>query len=712
MDEPMPVPKLPAGYSISNRMYLISGYCPKCVVQMIVLLLLCFVPGHLLAQSHTHFDLDEVVVSGSRSKLEDKSVANVTKLNLDNGTETQGLSLSQKLAGVAGISNFSTGAGIGKPVIRGLSGNRIAVFAQGTRIENQQWGDEHGLGLDENGYEQVEIIKGPASLLYGSDALGGVLYFSDALYAKENSLESTLGSEYNSNTNGWRNTGAFKLSKNHFHWNAFGGYTTHEDYKDGNNDLVPNSRFHTGDFKTSLGYTGEKFISSLKYSFLNEKYGLTELEPDAEPISSGRHLELPYQDLTTHIISSENTYFFENASKLKLNVGYVFNNRKEFEAPSPEERAGGEAALDMNLGTWSYDAKWYSPKINDQWTFTFGSQGMYQTNANKGEEWLIPDATTTDIGLFAVSDYYYSDKSYWQIGLRLDGRKIAGKQHDVEDEAGYFPQFSETYTAFNFSTGIVQSLDENLSLRANFSSGYRAPNMFELLSDGVHEGTNRYEIGNRALKTENSYQVDLSLDYKNEHVELFLNPYFNYIRHYIYLQPSDEILEELPVFYYAQADARLYGGEVGFHFHPHPLDWLHVEGSYSNTFGEKTDHRDLPLMPAQKLNATVRANFSPENSTNKIVRKFSAYLQEQYSLAQNRIAEYETSTPAYNLVNAGLAFEFQFGKQKINLNAAVNNIFNEVYYDHLSRYKQDGIYNMGRNLSFRLSLPFQSALSN
>ncbi|GHT20168.1 TonB-dependent receptor [Bacteroidia bacterium] len=645
--------------------------------QMAIILLLCVMPCTLPAQSHAHYDLEEVVVAGSRSKLEDKSVANVTKLNLSNSAEISGLSLSQKLAGVAGISNFSTGTGIGKPVIRGLSGNRIAVFAQGTRIENQQWGDEHGLGLDENGYEQVEIIKGPASLLYGSDALGGVLYFSDALYAKGNSLEGTLGSEYNSNTNGWRNTGAFKLSKNRFHWNAFGGYTTHEDYRDGNHDAVPNSRFHTGDFKTSLGYTGEKIISSLKYSVLSEKYGL--VAPDEEGA--------PFQKLTTHIISSENTCFFEDASKLKINLGYVFNNRKEFED-------GDIAALDMNLGTFSYDAKWYLPKWNERWTFTLGTQGMYQTNANKGEEMLIPDATTADIGVFGVSEYYYTEKSHWQIGLRFDGRNI-----DSEE-------FTENYTAFNFSTGIVQSLRENLSLRANLSSGYRTPNMFELLSDGVHEGTNRYEIGNRALKTENSYQMDVSLDFKNEHVELFLNPYFNYIRHYIFLQPSDEILEEQPVYYYSQADACLYGGEAGFHFHPHPLDWLHVEGSYSNTFGEKTDHEDLPLMPTQKLNATVRANFSPNNSTSKILRKFSAYLQEQYSFAQNSIAEYETATPAYNLVNAGLAFEFQCGKQKIKFNAAVNNIFNTVYYDHLSRYKQEGIYDRGRNLNLKVSVPF------
>ncbi|MDR3095309.1 MAG: TonB-dependent receptor [Bacteroidales bacterium] len=770
MDRPVVIPKLPRGYRLSDVTCLISGYCPRCLVRMktLVVLLVFFVQGSLFAQhpvkvadrdteqaivgadiyfldsktgttsdvngifsvntknsavlvqisvmgyktflgtltqdestvylEPSHFDLQEVVISGNSSKLQGENVANVVQLNLANNPETQGFSLSQKLEKMAGISNFSTGAGIGKPVIRGLSGNRVAVFSQGVRIENQQWGDEHGLGLDENGYGQVEIIKGPASLLYGSDALGGVLYFADERYAMENSIESVIGSEYNSNTNGWRNTGAFKLSKNRFHWNAFGGYTTHEDYADGNHNVVPNSRFHTGDFKTSLGYTGNKLISSLKYSFLNEQYGLTEIEDDSESVTNGRTPELPFQYLTTHILSSENMYFFDNNSKLKLNVGYVFNQRKEFEHDNGIAETEHAASLQMNLGTFSYDAKWYSPKLHGRWTFTVGSQGMYQINANKGEETLIPDATTADLGVFAVSDYYYSDRSYWQIGLRIDGRSIDSKE------------LTESYAAFNFSTGMYQEWTKNLSFRANLSSGYRAPNMFELLSDGVHEGANRYELGNPTLKTENSYQIDVSLDYKNEHLSVFLNPYFNYIRNYIYLQPLGETRDEQPVYCYTQANAYLYGGETGFHFHPHPLDWLHLEGSYSNTFGERTghpstslsNHQALPLMPSQKINATVRASFSGK----KTLKNYSVYLQNQYAFAQNRVAEYETTTGAYDLVNAGLSFEFQFGQQKILFNAAVSNLFNTAYYDHLSRYKQDGIYNMGRNFNFRIRLPF------
>jgi iron complex outermembrane receptor protein len=203
--------------------------------------------------------------------------------------------------------------------------------------------------------------------------------------------------------------------------------------------------------------------------------------------------------------------------------------------------------------------------------------------------------------------------------------------------------------------------------------------MFELLSDGVHEGTNRYEIGNANLKTENSYQADVSMKYTGEHLELFVNPYFNYIRHFIYLQPA------------------------GFHFHPHPWDWLHFESSFANTFGQNVKRNDLPLMPSQKLNVTIRANISGE----KVIRKFSIWLQEQYSLAQNRVAAYEEPTPAYHLLNAGLSLDLKAGKQKMLLSATLNNILNETYYDHLSRYKQERIYNMGRNVNLQLNLLLQ-----
>ena len=644
-------------------------------------------------------ELQEVIVSGNTSRLQGENVLSVEKLSINNGS-AQGISLADKLASIAGIDNLSTGAGIGKPVIRGLSGNRIAIFSQGIRLENQQWGYEHGLGLEEHGYEQVEIIKGPASLLYGSDALGGVLYFVDERYAKNNSIETAVNTEFNSNSLGFRNNGSFKLSKNHLHLNLFGGYTTHTDYKDGNNNFVENSRFNTGNLKTALGYTGNKFTTSLKYSFLNEKYGLTEAEEHEdeeqdETYKNGRKPFMPYQDLTTHLVSSENTFFFDNVSKLKIDAGYVFNNRKEFEHEHHKtEDEHEEAALNMNLHTFSYNARWYSPRWNERWTQTTGSQGMVQSNSNSGEEILIPDANTYDFGIFAMTDFHYAKKAYWQFGLRFDTRYITSETFDKQ------------YYSFNFSTGIYQPVAENVSFRLNLSSGFRAPNMYELLSNGIHHGTNRYEIGNRELKTENSYQIDASLNYNVKHIEFFINPYFNYIRNYIYLQPTADRIDNIPVFNYMQNDAFLYGGETGFHLHPHPFDWLHIEGSYSNTFGQDTQHNYLALMPSQKINAMISANFYFK----KTVEKFSVYLQNQYSFAQNRIADNETSTPGYNLLNAGVMFEFGVKSQPIQLNISANNILNEAYYDHLSRYKINEIYNMGRSFNVKFVMFLSSKL--
>ncbi|MDR1544210.1 MAG: TonB-dependent receptor [Prevotellaceae bacterium] len=663
-------------------------------------------------------DLQEIVVAGYAAKLQSENVLNVGKVlfNADN----QGINIAEKLTQIAGLDNFSTGTGIGKPVIRGLSGNRIAVFAQGVRLENQQWGDEHGLGLDDNGFEGVEVVKGAASLLYGSDALGGVLHFNDERFANENTIEARLSSEYQTNTSGLRNNAAFKISKNRFHANLFGGYTTHRDYFGGDNVFVPNSRFNTANFKSNFGYTGEKFVTLLKYSYLREKFGLTEIEHEEEEEEeheylNGRTPTLPFQDLTTHILSSENTIFLKNKAKIRLDLGWVFNNRKEFEdehhhheeeAEEEHEEEHEGAALNMNLNTVSYNFRYYSPKFSDKISVIAGVQGMFQSNKNFGEEILIPDAQTTDFGVFAVSDFYYAKKAFLQFGLRYDLRKINSQEQLDENQDVIFEEFNKPFSSFNFSAGIFQPLYKNLSMRFNLSSGFRAPTMYELLSDGVHHGTNRYEKGNAALKTENSYQADLALDFRNEHVELSVNPYFNYFRNYIFLQPHGAEIDGAPAYDYAQQDAVLYGGEAGFHFHPHPLDWMHVDGSYSAVVGNLIGARliaPLPLMPAQKIKTTLRGEFKFK----KIVQKFSVFVNYQYSFAQNRVASYETQTPDYHLFNAGIDLDFKFGKQQLFLNISANNIFNQKYFDHLSRYKDDGILNIGRNFVAKIILPIE-----
>ncbi|MDR2533640.1 MAG: TonB-dependent receptor [Tannerellaceae bacterium] len=665
-------------------------------------------------------ELQEIVAIENSSRLQGENVMNVEKLNLADIT-IPGLSLARKLASVPGLDNLSSGTGIGKPVIRGLSGNRIAVFSQGLRIENQQWGDEHGLGLDENGYEQVEIIKGPASLLYGSDALGGVLYFVDERYAAEGTLEARAASEFAGNTNGWNNNAALKISKNKLHLNIFGGYNTQADYADGNNLRVRNSRFNTGNLKAVAGYTGRRFTSSLKYGFLGERYGLSEPDEHDEPDDHEEHEEpgdhetpnpgqrtpaLPYQHMNTHYLSSENTWFFPNGSKLKIDAGYIANSRREFEAEHEHDHDheaehdhdhDHEAALHMQLQTLSWNLKWYSAIIGERLTLTAGNQGMAQSNTNRGEEILVPNAKTFDLGAFALASLRYADNAMLQTGVRLDRRSVSAQE--MQDK----PSLQRDYLAFNFSAGLQQPVNEAINLRIALSSGFRAPNMYELLSDGIHHGTNRHETGNPNLKTENNFQADLALGYSAKHISLFINPYFNYIRNYIHLRPTGETINNAPAYGYVQEHARLYGGEAGIHLHPHPLDWLHAESSFGSVYGQERNGNYLALMPSQKIRTTISANFRP--AAGQPLRAISIYMQHIASLAQNRVAAGEAPTPAYSLLNSGVAVEIRIKKQAARLSLSVNNLLNKTCYDHLSRYKVNGIYDVGRSLHIKLSIP-------
>ena len=644
-----------------------------------------------IALEEAHLDLDEVMISASALKLQSENVMNIAALKLNQITAP--MSLAEKLTNVPGVSQISTGGGIGKPTIRGLSGNRVAVFSQGVRIENQQWGDEHGLGLSENGYESVEIIKGPASLLYGSDALGGVIYFVDERYANDNSVESKIESKFSSNTLGFDNRAALKISKNKLHFNLFGAYNSNKDYQDGNGFFVPNSRYNTADVKTTFAYTGANFSSAIRYNFLKENYGITEVEEGNTDYKNGRKPYFVYQPLTTQIVSFDNTLFLKD-SKIKLTIGNVNNQRLEIGGDS---LGNPQRGLGLKINTASYNLKYYAPTYKN-WEFIVGSQGMFQQNKNISEDILIPNATTFDVGFFGNASLHYSEKSLLQFGLRFDNRKISSEQNGSLGDADYKTPLNKTFPSLNFSLGLNQKISKEMTLRANISSGFRAPNTFELLSNGVHEGTFRYEIGNIALKNENAYQADVELSYKNEHYDFFVNPFVNHIKNYIYLLPTGDIAEDLPVYVYKQNNATLFGGESGIHWHPHPLDWLHLESTYSVVYG-KNEVGNLPLIPSQKLISTLRTDF--KNKSKSI--NFNAYLQYIVSFRQNNIAIFETETPTYQLVNMGFNTSL---KNNISFKIGVSNLFDRTYFDHLSRLKYQGVNGMGRNVFVNLTVPF------
>ncbi|KIC03781.1 TonB-dependent receptor [Flavobacterium sp. JRM] len=632
--------------------------------------------------SQAAFEMDEVIVSTAFSKLQSQNVMKVEHETIKTLQQKGTSTLIEGLATIPGVSQISTGTSIGKPVIRGLSGNRVLVYSQGVRLENQQFGDEHGLGLNDAGVESVEVIKGPASLLYGSDALGGVLYFNPEKFADAGDFKANFSQKYFTNTQGSNSSIGLKTSTENWKFLARGSFNSHSDYQAGDSDRVTNTRYNETDFKTGIGYSNSSFSSVLRYNYNKLDLGMPE-EGFGEQTTS-KNTEFPRQGVFNHLLSLNNVFFFQN-SKLDVDLGYITNDRSEFEDSN-------EASLHMKLKTFNYNAKYHLPKMGKIETIV-GVQGMHQTNANSGEEYLIPDATTNDFGVFGTANYEWKS-NVLQAGLRFDNRNVTSIAHGVEGEEGYFQALDRSFDSFNASLGYKTNLADNLTMRLNVASGFRAPNLAELTSNGVHEGTNRYEIGNSALKTEQNVQTDLNLEYKNSHFEFFVNGFYNHVNNYIYTSPTGDVLDENDVFAYVQDNAKLYGGEIGLHFHPHPLDWLHFETSFETVTGKKQNGDYLPLIPANNWNNTIRTEFK----INNWFQDGFATLNVSSTFNQDNVSGFETASKGYSLLNLGFGGTVKLGKTAFDVNINGNNLFDKKYIAHLSRLKTDGIPNIGRNV--------------
>ena len=639
----------------------------------------------VLEASETH--LDEIVISTPFNKLQSQNVMKVEHQNIKALKEMGSNTLIEGITNMPGVSQVSTGTSIGKPVIRGLTGNRVVVYAQGVRLENQQFGDEHGLGINEAGIGSVEVIKGPASLLYGSDALGGVLYFNDEKFANTNKTNAEISEKYFTNTQGYNTSAMVKTSSDKFKVIARATYDTHQDYKISKGDKVTNTRYKENDYKIGIGYSNNKISSTLRYNYNHLNLGISE-EGIAEQTDS-RNPDFPRQQVYNHILSLHNHLFFNN-SKLDANFGYLFNDRSEFEDSNV-------ANLQMILKTFNYDLKYYFPTYKGIETI-LGVQGMHQTNGNKAEEILIPSATINDAGLFVTSNYEWKSNVI-QAGLRYDNRKINSDKYGESTDIHFIDALSKNYNSFNASLGYKTEPIKQTILRINVATGFRAPNLAELSSNGVHEGTNRYEKGNSELDTEQNVQLDVALAYKNEHFELFANSFYNSINNYIFLSPNGSQIDGNNVFNYIQDDANLFGGEFGFDFHPHPLDWLHIKSSYETVIAKQKNGNYLPLIPANKINTTLKANFD----LGKKMKESYFSVNVQNVLNQDNVSLFETKSNGYNLVNLAFGGTLKFHKTNLNLSLNANNLFDVSYISHLSRLKADDIPNPRRNISVGMS---------
>ncbi|GGG99846.1 TonB-dependent receptor [Polaribacter pacificus] len=652
------------------------------------------------------YTIDEVIISTPFNKLQSENVMKVERMTAAALKRTGAPTLINGLASISGVSQISTGASIGKPVIRGLSGNRVLVYAQGVRLENQQFGDEHGLGISDEGIESIEVIKGPASLLYGSDALGGVIYINPEKFATANQSSFLFGQRYFSNTLGSNTSLGYKKSTDRWKFLARATANNHSDYKVPSGEKVTNTRFREQDFKLGLGYNSTNYSSEIRYNFNGSLLGITEGIGAQSNYTTPME---PYQQIDNHIFSMHNHFFFGN-SKLDVDLGYLYNDRNEFEEEHghddhddhdddedhdehDEDHEG--PALRMKLKTFNYNIKYHLARFSNEVDVIFGLQGMHQTNKNFGEELLIPDAKINDVGMFGTVNYSWNSSSI-QAGIRFDNRSLMTEYHEVvhETEVHVFEALDKDYNSFTASLGYKFAPFKNTTIRINAATGFRAPNLAELTSNGVHHGTNRFELGNANLETEKNIQADLAIEYQTEHLELFVNAFHNTLNDYIYLSPTGAVEDGAPVYNYTQNNAKLYGGEIGFHLHPHPVDWLHLQSSYEMVIGKQSNGDYLPLIPANIIKNTLRTEFDIKNW----LQNGYATLSLNSTFTQKNVSQFETNTSSYNLVDLGFGGAISLGELKFNGSLSITNLLDTNYINHLSRLKSDGILNSGRNI--------------
>jgi iron complex outermembrane receptor protein len=704
-----------------------------------------------------------VVITGmSKATQIKRSPVPIVTMNHVAIVENLSTNIIDAISKLPGVTQLTTGPNVSKPFIRGLGFNRILTLYDGVRQEGQQWGDEHGIEVDQYGVDHAEVIKGPASLTYGSDALAGVVNLIPTPPAPEGKIQGDVLAEFQSNNGLFGGSGMVEGTKNGFEWMGRVSHKQASNYSDRADGRVYNTAFAENDATLSLGLHRAFGYSHLNFSVFDD---LQEI-PDGSRDSATRQFTKQITDSDTyrpivtnaelhsysitplhqhvqlyHIYSTNN--FALGAGRITVNLGYERSVRREYSHPQEPDVPG----LYLQLNSYVYDLKYYFPSLNG-WDITTGLNGMYQQNtATNGTEFIIPSFHQFDIGPFAMVKKTF-DKLDIAGGIRFDSRSFTNDQmYTVSKGIDYdmpvygpdtvgayqaFPYYHKIFSGYSGSLGLTYLFSNEWSAKANISRGYRSPNISEISANGVHPGTGIYQVGNPDFNPEFNIQEDIGFNYNSKIAVINFSVFYNNVSNYIFnekilnVDGSDSTRDGNDVYQFRQGKAALYGGELSIDIHPIPQ--LHFENSVSLVYGNLlsspgkpvTDSTQyLPDIPPVHGISELQYDFTNKNLhlVNGFVKVSAAFSgsQNRVYLADNT----ETPTPGYTLINAGVGGGFTNKQNKIifNIYILANNIFDVIYQDHLSRLKYfepypnspgpyHGIYNMGRNISFKVDFPF------
>ncbi|MBC3784942.1 TonB-dependent receptor [Spirosoma utsteinense] len=702
--------------------------------------------------------LQEVIVTGltTGATVKDSPVPIMT-YNKIQWLQTSSTNLVDAVGKLPGMSQITTGVGLSKPVIRGLGFNRVITVHDGVRQEDNQWGEEHALQVDEYSIDRYEIIKGSGSLLYGSDGLGGVMSLISARPPEAGAWRGQVLTNYQSNNGMFGLSGLMEgtTKKGLFarvrvsHKNA-GNYQNRYDgrvYGSAYRELDMNgtiginrkwgySQVYLSNFHQDINIvTGERDRNGGFLKLVRTGINSEALQPVSAATLNGRAIDLAnYQNLN-HAKISWNTFAKLSGGSLSAIMSYSQNRRQEFATTLTPE-----PALYFYLQNVFYDLKYYFGG-RQGWDFTVGGNGLWQYNQNLGSQVLYPGYRSWDNGLFLFAQKK-TDRLTVNGGLRMDIRQMRINQL-YADTAGIFAEaafsgselrfagLNKTYSNPTASFGATYALSGRWTVKANLGRGFRAPSTPELSANGEHTGTFRYEIGSPNLRSETSWQGDLGINYESPSLNITASLFQNRINNYTYsekvfdrfgrdsiVDPSRPIL----TYRYTQGNAVLFGGEAQVIYNPQLAKWFHLTGSYSlvrsrNLSATADSSRYLPFLPPPRVITQVK--FTKAEAGNHWHNLYAQVEVESNARQNQALLAYgtETQTPGYTLINLGAGGDIVGGKANrtlFSLYLTVQNVFDVAYQSHQNRLKyfgvnettgRAGVFNMGRNVSAKVVVP-------
>lgn len=695
--------------------------------------------------------LKEVVVSGSSNKeIQMKSALNVVRANQKFIEENFSGSLMQTLSRLPGVQAMNVGSGESKPVIRGLGFNRVLVAENGIKHEGQQWGDDHGLEIDQYAIDQAEVIKGPASLTYGSDAIGGVINLkSNTMPLKKFAGQVNLFGRTNNESIG----SSVRLTGRNgkFWYKANATWMDYADYKVPADSIeyysywiklkdqrLRNTAGREMDGNLMLGYAGDRWNTSFRIADVNAKagffanaHGLEVRLSDIDYDSSRRDIDLPYHTVNHFWVSNHTDWNWADGM-LEGNFAYQNNRQRELAEPVSH----GYMPIPTNTLERSFTKQTFSANVKamqqmGKHNLQAGGNVEYQRNRQGGWGFILPDFEQLTFGVFAMDKWNLSDKLSLTAGARFDrGSVRIHSYHDwyktplkastsdsptdgtvlqgtlQQGDSTYMERSANlrrSYNSFTWSVGVNRMLGDWV-LKLNVGKSFRMPIAKELGMDGVNYNIFRYEKGNTSLKPEESYQVDAGIVCEKGVLSMQLTPYLNYFPNYIYLNPTPQYKEGLQLYYYTQAKVLRWGFEASVSWKILPYLKLNADGEYlyaRQLSGEKKGY-GLPFSTPWSARAELRYLLPAQNPA----KSGFVTLEWQVVGTQDIIVPPEEKTKGHQLLNASIGKKFKLGENQLEITLRGENVLGKRYYDHTSYYRLMGVPEPGRNFSAMVSWNF------